>query len=116
MKRVTLSLFTSLFLFTPAVGHCDMFGGDVVVLSQILVNALQQLSQLKAIVNSGKDSLDLMRDINKGINDSINLIRTVSPNTAAGIYSEWQKINQAQQGIESIYGKPISSPEIRVQQ
>ena len=43
-----------LVFFLSFKSHADMFGGDVVVLTQILANAVQQLAQLKQIMDSGK--------------------------------------------------------------
>lgn len=113
--KVGFLAFLSVLTY-PNAAQCDLFGGDVVVLSQLLINAVQQLSQLRSIVGAGQDSLGLLRNINQGINDSLSLIRTISPNTDPGLYSEWQGVGQAQQGIQSIYGTAVPSPVLRVQQ
>lgn len=112
---IVLTLLSGLIFTPPKTAQADFWGGDVVVLTQILANALQQLSQLRAIVGNGKDSLGLLQDINRGINDSLILMRTISPNTDPGIYAEWQKIHQALNGIEGIYGTPVFSPEAKIQ-
>lgn len=98
------------------IAHGDMFGGDVVVLGQILANAIQQLAQLRSLLQTGRDSVDLIRDINRGINDSLNLIRTISPNTDPGIYKDWDKVSDALNKLESVYGIVIDSHDSKVQQ
>ena len=109
-------IFISLILFiTPLKSGADMFGGDVVVLVQILSNAVQQLIQLKQIMQGGQDSLNLMKDINRGINDSLNMIRTIYPNADPGLYKEWEKVQQAITGIEKIYGVVVPSGEAPIQ-
>lgn len=116
MKKITAILLIIVTLGMPTTAHCDLFGGDVAVLVQILANAYQQLSQLQSILGSGKDSLGLLRAINQGLNDSLNLMRTMSPNTNPGIYSNWQNPSQSVGAVQSIYGTPPRSPESQVQQ
>ena len=116
MNKKTLPIIIAAILFvTPLTSRADFFGGDVVVLTQILANALQQLIQLKQILSEGQDSLNLMRDINRGINDSLNLIRTVYPNADPGLYRDWDKVQNAMSGIERIYGAVTPSTEAPIQ-
>lgn len=116
MRKTIFTFFAvGLISITPVNSRADFFGGDVLILTQILANAIQQLIQLRQMLNTGEDSLNLMRDINKGINDSLNLIRTVYPNADPGIYSQWDKVQQAITGIQSIYGTVVPSPEAPIQ-
>jgi hypothetical protein len=108
MVSLTVMLFVS-----PA--RADMFGGDVAMLAQILLNAIQQLAQLKSIVDNGKDNIELLRDINRGINDSLALIRTVSPNSDPGLYKDWEKVSDALTKVEDIYGIAVPSKDLPVQ-
>ncbi len=112
-KVITTALCLQLLFAQPA--RADLFGGDVAVLAQILANALQQLAQLKQILSTGQDNLDLIRDINRGINDSLNLIRTISPNTDPGLYKDWQKVSDALNKLETIYGITVESNDRKVQ-
>lgn len=114
MKKLVSVLFTLQLALAPQA-RADLFGGDVVVLAQILANAVQQLAQLKSILDNGKDNLSLIKDINRGINDSLNLIRTISPNSDPGLYKDWEKVSEALIKIESIYGIVIDSKDSRVQ-
>src|ERR1017187_2379118 len=90
MKRRFLAGFLSLALiFSPLqAAKADLFGGDVAVLVQILYQAIQQLIQLRAILNTGSDTLGLLQDINRGINDSLGLLRTVGVNVDPGLYGD----------------------------
>lgn len=101
--------------FGPQKSRASIFGEETVVLAQILANAVQQLAQLKSILDNGKDSLDLIRDINRGINDSLVLIGTISPNTDPGLYRDWQKVQDAIRQVEKIYGIVIESKDSNVQ-
>jgi hypothetical protein len=114
MKRIFAFLIALQFLYVPQA-DADIWGGDVAVLVQILANALQQLIQLKNIVENGKDNLDLIRDLNRGINDSLNLMQTISPNTNAGIYRDWQNSPDAYNKLQAIYGPVAESHDAQVQ-
>jgi hypothetical protein len=114
-KRLAFFIVLTAMSF-PNTARCDLFGGDVAVLVNILANAVQQLAQLRSIVSNGQDALQLAKDINKGINDSLSLMSTVSPDTAPGLYSNWQKGNQSLQAVQSIYGTVVPSKDARVQQ
>jgi len=114
MKKFISVLLVIQIGFLP-VAKADLFGGDIAVLVQILANALQQLAQLRNILQNGQDSVNLVRDINRGINDSLNLMRTISPNTNPGLYKDWEKVSDALNKLETIYGISIESRDLQVQ-
>lgn len=113
MKKLIVVVLM-LVAFGLPEAHADLFGGDVVVLTQILANALQQLAQLQSILKNGESNLDLIREINRGINDSLALVRTVYPNINPGIYKDWQTVQIALGQLESIYGAADPSLNQRV--
>ncbi len=112
MKKL-VAVMMVFFMSLPV--RADMFGGDVAVLIQILSNAIQQLAQLKAILNTGEDTLGLLQDINRGINDSLNLLKTTGLITDPGLYKELQKVQDALQKFKIIYGDVFPSNESTVQ-
>ena len=114
MKLAMVPILVMLTLFSPTA-KADLFGGDVVVLGQILVNAIQQLAQLRQILSTGKDNLELLQEINRGIHDSLNLLRTVSPYTDPGLYKDWQRVQDAMANLEKLYGIVVPSKDERVQ-
>ena len=97
------------FLIPPSQSRADLFGGDVVVLAQILSNAIQQLMQLRQILSTGQNNLDLLREINRGINDSLQVIRTINPNQDPGLYKNWDNVQTALNAVEELYGGVIPS-------
>lgn len=113
-KLVALSISLSFLVSSPA--RADMWGGDLIYLAQILENAIRQYIELKNIVDTGKDQLQLIREINRGVNDSLNLARTVYPNADPGIYRDWENVSTALQRLEKIYGVAAPSPELQVQE
>jgi len=114
MKKLITSVFIILLLSSSAV-EADIWGGDVVVLSQILVQTIQQLVQLKALVSNGEDSLGLLRSINAGINDSLSLLHTVAPDLDPGIYQKLGSIQDVIGKVDTIYGGAVPSSEFNVQ-
>ncbi len=117
MKQKLLAVFlVGSICFYPASARADFWGADVVVLTQILANALEELAQLRAILGAGQDSLDLMRSINQGINDSLGLLSTISHNRSAGIYGDWQQPQDSLSKLQTLYGVTPKSTDSRVQQ
>jgi len=115
-KRLSvLFLVFSLVFAVPQKAHDDLFGGDVVVLTQILAQAIMQLSKLRELMGNASAHLDLIRQINQGINDSLRLLKTIDPNLDPGIYKEWATVNDAISRLNDIYGFVPDSPEARVQ-
>ena len=86
-----------------------MFGGDVAVLVQILANALQQLQQLQQIMGTARSNLELMQEINRGINDSMGMMQTVASYQDPGLYKDWKQLPTALQNLKSIYGTVVPS-------
>jgi hypothetical protein len=105
----------ALLLLPAAPARADLFGGDVAVLTQILVQATQQLARLREIVGTAQGHLDLVRQINQGINDSLHILRKIDPNLDPGIYRDWRDVNDALAKLEALYGKTPDSPDARVQ-
>lgn len=114
-KAVMIHILALSLVLFPANGRADFWGGDIPLLIQIVTNTAQQLIQLRQILSTGGDTLNLLREVNRGINDSLNLIRTVYPNIDPGIYGNWDKLSQALQGIEQIYGAVVPSRDAGVQ-
>lgn len=105
-----------LCLTIPKPAKADMFGGDVVVLTQILANAIQQLVQLRQILTTGSDTLSLMRDINRGIRDGLAALQMINPRFNPGIYGNLETADRVLGIINDLYGKIPETNEARLQQ
>ena len=117
-QKKTAVLFISILvsvLLIPKPAFSDFFGGDLPLLAEIVANTLQELTQLKGILQTGSDDLALTQEINRGINDSMNLIQTTFPHVDAGVFKNWQSTNAALQGVESLYGVVSASRDAPVQ-
>ncbi|MBL7555112.1 MAG: hypothetical protein JNM24_04755 [Bdellovibrionaceae bacterium] len=116
MKRKILSLILATTLtISPLQSRASIFGEETAVLLQILANAVTQLAQLRSILKEGQDSLNLMRDINRGINDSLAMAETLGIHLDPRLYGELKKYQDIMGKIESVYGAVVDSPLAEVQ-
>jgi hypothetical protein len=115
-NRIMLGIVAGVLLTLSPLVHADMFGGDVAVLVQILAEDIQQLLQLEQILTKGQENLDLLRDINRGINDSLNLLRTISPYVNPGQYAELKKVEDVLRKFGIVFGTIVDSPDAPAQQ
>lgn len=104
-KIVNVLLVFSLIVFSPKNAKADIFGGDTFVLTQILAQAIQTVLQLKYILETGEDTLNLTRDLNAGIRSGLNLIKIINPKFNPGIYGDLKDPQNVLRAIESLYGK-----------
>jgi len=93
----------------------DIWGGDVVVLTQILMNAVQQLIQLRQILSTGEDNLALLQEINRGLNDILGIAKTSGVIRDSGVYGEISSVHDGKDMLREIYGQIPDSSESRVQ-
>ncbi len=109
IKNVSV-FFLLLFCLQSKPAYADFWGGDIPLLIQIVANTLQQLSQLRSILSTGQENLQLVRDINRGINDAMNLARTMNVKLSPGILSDLRNAQEAMATIEQLYGRvPLTS-------
>ncbi len=118
MKTVKVFCCSVLLIFslrsTPA--HADFWGGDIPLLIEIVANTLQQISQLRDIIGTGKDTLNYIRDINRGLQDALSIAKTMNQKLSPGILSDLQGAEQAMAVIEQLYGGVPKTSEARMQQ
>jgi hypothetical protein len=114
-KLIAATVFVCTMLFPANLARADLFGGDIAVLANILVQTIQQLNQLRQIFQTGTDQLNMMRDLNRGINDSLLLLRTVAPSTDPGIFRELEHVSDAMRVITEIYGQVVPSKDAPIQ-
>ena len=115
-SRLILSCIVGVLLTISPSVHADMFGGDIAVLVQILTENIKQLVELENILQNGRQNIDLIRDINRGINDSLGLIRTISPYVNPGQYAELKKVEDVLRKFGVVFGTIVDSPDAPAQQ
>jgi len=115
-RKIVLCVLMSFLLAIPKPAKADMFGGDIVVLTQILANAIQQLIQLREILTTGSDTLSLLRDINRGIRDGLAVIQIINPKFNPGLYGDLDTADRVLATITDLYGRIPQTSEARLQQ
>lgn len=104
-KKFFVFLFPVMTVFMPFKARADLFGGDVVVLTQILVQTIQTVIQLKAILSNGQDALNLTRDLNSGVRSGLDVIRIINPKFNPGVYGDLNNIEAVLRAVQEIYGE-----------
>lgn len=85
--------------------RADFWGADVAVLIQILAQAIEQVVRLQAILQNGRDTLNLMRDINAGVRSGLDYIRIINPRFNPGIYGDLKDPQNVLRAIHDLYGQ-----------
>lgn len=105
MRKILLTGLLSICLIFPSrPARADLFGGDVAVLIQILAQAIQTVTQLRYILETGADTLNLLRDINSGAKSGLELIRILNPNFNPGVFGSLKNPDEVLRALEEIYG------------
>ena len=90
--------------FQNKAARADLFGGDVAVLLQILAQSIEQVYRLQQIIQNGKDTLNLLRDVNAGVRSGLDLIRIINPKFNAGVYGDLNNPENVLRAIHDLYG------------
>lgn len=108
MRRFFIHLTLLVSLSVP-INSFAFWGNpaDTAYLAKILFNAIKQLQQMREVVGQTRDSLRLARDLNSGINEVLNLMKTAFPESELGIYKDWDSLQSAIKEMESIYGSAL---------
>lgn len=96
--------------------HADLFGGDVAVLTQILTENIKQLVELEKILGAGEENLQILREVNRGINDSLALAQTISPYLDRGAFGDLKSVPEVLRKFGAIYGVAVDSPDAAAEQ
>lgn len=114
-KWMMQSILGISLMITPLRAHADFWGGDLPLLAQILAQAIQEVTQLQAILGNGKDSLNFLRDINNGIRDAMQIINTMNRTLKGGNLSDLNNVNEVIRELEDIYGRIPNTSEAKMQ-
>lgn len=105
-KKYFILVLVTISLMLPSnPARADFWGGDVVVLVQILAQAIEQVTRLQSIIQNGKDTLNLARDINAGVRSGLDLIRIINPRFNPGLYGDLKDPQNVLRAIRDIYGQ-----------
>ena len=98
----------------PRSANADLFGGDVVVLTQILAENIQHYYQLQQMIHQGNSSDEYLRWINAGLDNSIGLLQSL-PIKDEQVLADLRDFRLALTKVEGLYGQVPRSPEEALQ-
>ena len=98
-----------------SVAQADFFGGDLVLLTELVTNSLEQLNKLQVLAGKGQEQIDLIRDINKGIKDTIALSETLNRTITPGVFSDLNQTEQLLYVLDDLYGRVPKGPDAKLQ-
>lgn len=95
MKKFVLGLLIAL-IWIPVPARADLFGGDLPLLAEIVMNTLQTLNELEAQTTLAKDQM-------KGIKDKITRMKTIADLVQPSSWNEWKSPEEAAKRLKKIY-------------
>lgn len=122
IKNKFLSIFLTLTLISSTVflpvrkAKADLFGGDVVVLTQILFQAIQQLIQLKKMYDNARSQYSFVKNLNSGIDEALGNLDSTFKNFDPKSYDDWYSVQQGLKKIEDLYGAAPESKDKKAQE
>lgn len=93
MKRLILIF---IFSFLPFSARADLFGGDLPLLAQIVMNTLHTMYELQR-------QSELMNDEMRGIKDRIDRIRTIAEVVQPSDWDKWKDPREAVNRLRMVY-------------
>jgi hypothetical protein len=116
LKKKIIAVLLCFSLLLPKPAKADFWGADIPLLIKIVANTVQELIVLKQIFQTGADTLGLMRDLNRGVRDGLQIIRILDPKFNPGLYGSLETADQVQRAIEDLYGVIPKTSEYRLQE
>ncbi len=100
MKKITFILLY--LLSTPTF---SWWGGDLVYLSKILQQSIYQLEQLRQITGVGEETLNILRETNRGVHEAIYIKDSINRTLKAGTFSKLKNLNETINTVKNLYGR-----------
>ena len=91
-------------VLTPKRANADIFGADVAVLSQILIQAIDEVYKLQQLVGKTEQTVNILEDMNRGVKEVLRLSQTAHVPLPPGVYAQAKTIAQAALEARQVYG------------
>lgn len=95
--------FLTVSLYHPRQAS-SMFGEEIPFLIQIITQAIHQVQELQTIIGTGRETLSVLQDMNRGVKDVLRLADTAHVPLPRQIYSDAAAIDTAVMKADSLYG------------
>jgi hypothetical protein len=113
--RKTAPLILIFVVAMPLRARADFWGGDLPLLAQILSESIMEVENLQMLLGTSKDSLNYLHDLNSGLRDAMQLMRTMNQTLKPGNLSNLNNVNDLIHELEQIYGRIPSTSEAKLQ-
>lgn len=114
IQKILASLLIALSLTFSVQARADFWGADIPILMQILAQAIEEVTQLEALLGNGRDSLNYMHDLNQGLRDAMTLRETLNRTMKSGNWN-LNDVNDILRQMERLYGKIPATAEAQTQ-
>ncbi len=108
-------IFALLFLLQATQARADFWGGDLIYLARIFQNSIYQLEQLRSITNAGKETTNILREANRGVNQALYLQQTINHNLKAGTFSDISNMKEMILTVKNLYGSIPKTSQSKLQ-
>ena len=99
------SIIISLFFLTPhKKARADLFGGDVAVLTQILVQAINTVTQLRNVLQASRETVGILDEMNRGVKEVLRLAKTAHIPLPPQVYEKAKQLDEAVNTARQFYG------------
>ena len=102
--KIELCISCLSFLFSQQPAQADLFGGDVVVLTQILAETIIEIGKIEQIIGKTSDTVNILQDMNSGVKEVLRLAETAHVTLPANVYQQARRIDQAANTARDLYG------------
>jgi hypothetical protein len=100
---VMLLAFLCLFPFAR-IAKADLFGADVAVLSQILIEDIIEVKTMYQMLTQAQNTSSVLEDMNRGVKDVIRLADSAHIHLPPQVYGSASQMASASQLTRSLYG------------
>lgn len=118
IKSIAIILIITILIsssFRPAHAITD-FGATAIAVLKLIGVTVKELTELKKIVDAGQDTLNLMNDINRGIDDALHLFENLEDSLKSGSWGELSTdVKRILYKVEEIYGAIPDTPRKEIQ-
>ena len=96
----------SIFLAPARQARSDFWGGDLALLSELIVKAVEQIEQLQQVISKAGQTVSILEDMNRGVKEVLRLADTAHVPLPQQVYENARTITRATEESRRIYGEP----------
>jgi hypothetical protein len=109
MKRLSTFVIPILFVavafeVSSPKAKADIWGGDVVVLTQILAETIEEIYKMEQILGKASETVSVLEDMNSGVKEVLRIAQTAHAQLPPRVYAQASEINAATTLAQATYG------------